>query len=1116
MASIVNPSPKRKRSTGVQAVNSSGNPERLKQMLPAFLKTSPPTSRNSSPSSHLENGSSTTCPSPTKRSNSSGQNTQSHSFSSAFYDRATDLEFEASLRKNVGINMGELEMKRDTRNILNQHDSFNVECAPAKSNLAQINYFNDKHSKFIAPMLNERLYRSNIHGGRGATNCNDIGHSDNDKSCETTCDLDTSSSTMVDETSRNISSISTPPFSLSIDSPGHIARQRNSLLDETDPSDTSINPWHSQNIKQRTGQRHLPLNEAFAGGVNLGCDDVSMNQKDDAQWNSIHANGGNSIRSSKSASATSFHKSNIALNRSISPVFGKSGGCFTNSISNSNLVDNRHNEWSVRRMDATVGSSGEVDSDSDLDISVSHDAGDNDNEDEEDRGNVSGVRKVRFGAKTRLRFTPLGFSLHTDAIKDFEVLSTNLHIEDNNLAYCETDNLSDDDRERGCSSGWHRTRQRRGSPLDHESNMNSKEMVVESCEDMEQHVRNSLDAGGVGIACFHDSGSISLINGLGAPLSAVGGNRIMESDISHRRTRGPRSPIIPHGSTSFQDALSTVCTGVEEEDILLRDSNIIYGDHIDSRGHHSNTSMIDGAISPQFNNSHFHSNTGTNAYDSTAVAATRLRAQSESLQLNGLVGGSLPILPHTPHARGILHPHGIRSSSAGALENLDLGTPLAEIGSPADIDAADLDSVDPIADRSDCNLTAAGSEISRRFSGTVFSSVLNGRDKFNTSMDSTASLNISNSSLGGIDRGRPLPDQSAFDRSVVPGNKILSFSPASSPLCPATPMRTPTWNHSAHDDEDVESPYAQSSSAFLSVAGHGPPGRSNSLNSSRVLLSQSQTESEALDSFSVSFERDFVDEGPLGSGQFADVVMVRQRGGDGQGQYFAIKKSRQKMRSVKDRDHLLREVHVMKRLGQEPCEYIVQLIRAWQEGGFFYVQLDLAEKGSVKDLLIDLSVHGRVVSDSTVWHILHDVSSGLAHIHANGLVHLDIKPANLLIASSGRVKIGDFGIALDQGQYEDGREGDARCVCFSCLYSLIHSNSSFIAHNHNRHYELAITQIYGPRSSQCTAEASQCGYIFIGDNYLRDLLTSAATATFSLMGPSVSQCIAASGFNATF
>ena len=104
------------------------------------------------------------------------------------------------------------------------------------------------------------------------------------------------------------------------------------------------------------------------------------------------------------------------------------------------------------------------------------------------------------------------------------------------------------------------------------------------------------------------------------------------------------------------------------------------------------------------------------------------------------------------------------------------------------------------------------------------------------------------------------------------------------------------------------------------------------------------------------------------------------------------------------------------------------------------MQLTLAEKGSVKDLLVDLSMQGKVLTDSTAWHIFHNAVSGLQHIHACGIVHNDIKPANLLITSSGVVQIGDFGIALEHGKYEDGREGDARFVA-----SHTHSLSLFLS-----------------------------------------------------------------------
>jgi tRNA A-37 threonylcarbamoyl transferase component Bud32 len=92
----------------------------------------------------------------------------------------------------------------------------------------------------------------------------------------------------------------------------------------------------------------------------------------------------------------------------------------------------------------------------------------------------------------------------------------------------------------------------------------------------------------------------------------------------------------------------------------------------------------------------------------------------------------------------------------------------------------------------------------------------------------------------------------------------------------------------------------------------------------------------------------------------------------------------------------------------------------------FDVGVDFLPDGSPRMFLVTELVDGtdlrvRLRSGSLpllhVGHIAFDLADALAHIHARGIVHRDVKPANVLLVRSSegrrpRVKLTDFGIAL--------------------------------------------------------------------------------------------------------
>ena len=173
------------------------------------------------------------------------------------------------------------------------------------------------------------------------------------------------------------------------------------------------------------------------------------------------------------------------------------------------------------------------------------------------------------------------------------------------------------------------------------------------------------------------------------------------------------------------------------------------------------------------------------------------------------------------------------------------------------------------------------------------------------------------------------------------------------------------------------------------------------------------------------FRTDFTDVAHIGKGSFSDVFRVKSRV---DGQLYAIKRLKKQVSSEADRVRSEREARmhalVTHSVDQDPslAVHIIRYHNAWFEDGRMFLQTELCPS-SLPDLIGET---GGPLPEALVTTIVRDVCRGLKFLHSLNLVHLDIKPANLLISTSGIFKIGDLGLVSFAEEPAEVTSGDAR------------------------------------------------------------------------------------------
>ena len=117
-------------------------------------------------------------------------------------------------------------------------------------------------------------------------------------------------------------------------------------------------------------------------------------------------------------------------------------------------------------------------------------------------------------------------------------------------------------------------------------------------------------------------------------------------------------------------------------------------------------------------------------------------------------------------------------------------------------------------------------------------------------------------------------------------------------------------------------------------------------------------------------------------------------------------------------DNLAREESLRRRFVREATALaslahpnVVKVYDAGELDGRLFIVMEYVEGETLAEVLLRRGAF----RPAEATQLALQICSGLAHAHAHGIVHRDIKPQNLLVEPDGSLKIADFGIAKPEG-----------------------------------------------------------------------------------------------------
>ncbi len=100
---------------------------------------------------------------------------------------------------------------------------------------------------------------------------------------------------------------------------------------------------------------------------------------------------------------------------------------------------------------------------------------------------------------------------------------------------------------------------------------------------------------------------------------------------------------------------------------------------------------------------------------------------------------------------------------------------------------------------------------------------------------------------------------------------------------------------------------------------------------------------------------------------------------------------------------------------------IVTIFQFGSQSGLFYLVMEYVDGVDLDAILRNYENNGELMPHVDVTHILQAIGAALDYAHAQGVIHRDVKPSNIMLERDGRPVLTDFGLAL---RISEGTVGD--------------------------------------------------------------------------------------------